>query len=194
VRQHDYLEFLDLYADADNAVKQAVAARKQLRDRIAAIGIPLPAFDRTRHDSEKSGEVRETEDRWYRRMMAWRLKPVGFQASMDMQTDDPNAAALNVHELKRIDNEGIEAGQTGRPRTSNSYTPGTEAYQRWDNAWMRGDSERESSGSSAGSDSPRRSRGRPRKDGTPAQSRQRPADLTVHEGGAASDPDSETRH
>jgi hypothetical protein len=141
VTQATYLEFLDRYADADNEVRAAVDARKNLRASIKAAGIPLAAFDRTRKDSEKSGEIREHEETWYRRMMAWRHKPVGFQASMDLETDEPGVAALNIHELKRIDNEGFEAGKGGRRRDSNSYTPGTEAYTRWDTAWLRGQAE-----------------------------------------------------
>jgi hypothetical protein len=163
VSQAGYLEFIDSYADADKAVADAVADRKDLRAKIKAAGIPLAAFDRSRRDSEKSGEIREAEEIWYRRMMTWRQKPVGFQASMDMAAGgavDPGLAALSTSELKRIDMEGFEAGKGGRRKDSNSYTPGTEAYQRWDTAWLRGQAE---IASTLGDPAPKRGRGRPPK-------------------------------
>lgn len=142
VTQASYLEFLDRYEDADNVCAAATASRKDLRAAIKAAGIPLASFDRTRRDSKKSGDVREHEEGWYRRMMGWRNKPVGFQASMDLPDDgDAGLKALNVHELKTIDNEGFNSGKASHRRDSNSYTPGTEAYTRWDNAWLRGQAE-----------------------------------------------------
>lgn len=138
VSQGAFLAFLDRYSDADTAVEEAVSDRKNLRSEIKAAGIPLHAFDRARKDLEKSGTVRENEEGWYRRMMAWARKPVGFQASLDMPSSDPDLAAFNTHELHGIDTQGLEAGKNGRRRDSNSYTPGTEAYQRWDTAWVRG--------------------------------------------------------
>jgi hypothetical protein len=141
ISQADYLRLLEQYDDADQAVADAVAERKDLRAKIKSLGVPLRAWDRARRDAEVSGEKRETEERAYRQMMAWRLKPVGFQASMDLQTEDPGLAALNTHELHFIDGQGFDAGKRGRRRDSNSYTPGTEAYQRWDTAWVRGQAE-----------------------------------------------------
>ena len=163
VSQAQHFEFKDAYNEADEACRQAVAARKDLRAKIKAAGIPLAAWDRWRRDAQKSGEVRELEDAWYRRMMIWDLKPVGFQAAADFTTSDPNMAALNTSELKRIDGEGLAAGKAGHRRDANSYTPGTEAYQRWDVAWVRGQAE---IASTLGDPAPRRGRGRPPKAAT----------------------------
>lgn len=137
-----FLGWLGRYADCDAEVADAVQARKDLRAEIkAAVGKEgLIAFDRARKDADMSGELREKRERAYRQFMAWQSKPIGFQASMDLPTDEA-ARALNVHELKRIDNEGEAAGKAGRKRDSNPWTPGTEGYQRWDTAWMRGQAE-----------------------------------------------------
>jgi hypothetical protein len=189
ITQAKYLEFLERYATADKAVSEAVADRKDLRAAIKAAGIPLKAFDRAQRDAGVSGEVRENEELWYRRMMAWRAKPVGFQPVFDFSAKDAGTAALNVAELKRIDNEGIEAGRKGHLRTSNSYTPGTEAYQRWDTAWLRGQGDIASTMAPAAKRGP----GRPRGSGTKTET----TALTVREGGAAPDPGptaEETRH
>lgn len=170
--QAEFLEYLDQYNDADNVVKQAVAARNRLRKDIAAKGVPLAALDRVRKDVQKSGAIREQEDAAYRRMMAWQLKPVGFQASMDIANDptvDPGHRALAVHELKQIDNEGFDAGKAGHRADRNQYTPGTEAHARWHTAWLRGQAEKVGE---LGGDAPapaenggrrRGRRGRPRK-------------------------------
>lgn len=158
VSQAQFLEFLDRYAAQDRYVEEAVADRKELRAEIKAAGIPLAAFDRARRDADASGEVREEIELWYRRLMAWLQKPVGFQASMDFAADGSGTAALSVHDLKTIDNAGYEAGKGGRRRDSCSYTPGTEAAQRWDQAWLRGQSELADALSDA---PPKRGRGRP---------------------------------
>ena len=59
-----YFEFKDAYNDADEECRRAVAARKDLRAKIKAAGIPLAAWDRMRRDTQKSGSVRELEDVW----------------------------------------------------------------------------------------------------------------------------------
>ena len=164
----EFFEFKDAYNDADEECRRAVAARKDLRAKIKAAGIPLASWDRWRRDTQKSGAVRENEDVWYRRMMIWDLKPVGFQASADFTSTDPGMAALNTSELHRIDMEGLAAGKAGHRRDSNSYTPGTEAFQRWDTAWMRGDAERTPAGDAAANGGIKRGRGRPRKDASAA--------------------------
>jgi hypothetical protein len=163
VTQARFLAFLDGYNDADNEVKDATARRKNVQAEIEATGVPWASFKKMRRDIEKSGEVREREDAWYRQMMLWQSRPVGFQATMDA-FDDPNAQAVNVHEMKRVDAEGFEAGKAGRRRDSNSYTPGTEMAQRFDVAWMRGQAEIAASmgpGSTA-ANGERRGRGRPK--------------------------------
>jgi hypothetical protein len=152
----------------DNEAKGLREARKKLRLRIKQAGIQLRGFDRARHDAERSSAEREAEDREYRRQMAWMSKPVGFQPSMDLDDAiDEGLRALNVHELHRIDNEGFEAGKDGWKRERNPWSLSTEAYQRWDVAWLRGQAAiastlNGSTSSTNGSEAPRR-RGRPRK-------------------------------
>jgi hypothetical protein len=141
------IEFLAEYDDAEAAISEAasvkaaaIGARKRLRKRIETSGIDLEVFDRLIKDSAVPGEVRERRDAEYRKMMAWTGKPIGFQASLDVANDPataPEIRALNLAELKRIDRDGEEAGKAGRSRGDNPWTPGTEAYQRWDTAFVR---------------------------------------------------------
>lgn len=145
VSQADFLRFLDQYADADNVVHEAVADRNKVRAAVKAAGIPLAAFDRVRKDMQKSGTVREQEDAAYRRMMAWRNMPVGHQASLDIANDpavDPDTRQLHLHEIKRIQQEGFDAGKTGDRADRNPYTPGTEGFTHWHNSWLRGQAEK----------------------------------------------------
>lgn len=159
---HDEMDAIDLEAGALRN------ARKKLRLRVKQAGIDLRGFDRSRKDRDRSAAEREAEDREYRRQMAWQMKPVGFQPSLDIdEAVEEGLKALNVHELHRVDTEGFDAGQGGRKRESNPWSLGTEAYQRWDAAWIRGQAVIASSlngGSANGSGGePRRGRGRPRK-------------------------------
>jgi hypothetical protein len=174
VTQAVSLGFHDQYDDADRAVADAVAERKDLRKKIKASGINMKGFDRARADRVRSGSDREAEDFEYRRQMAWMSKPVGFQATMDDVVDE-GLAALNVHELHRVDNDGFDAGKNGHKRGNNPWTPGTEAFQRWDSAWVRGQAEIASTlsgkapngaGTATAADAataPKRGRGRPPK-------------------------------
>jgi ribosome modulation factor len=130
-------------------------------------------------DRDEAGVVRERIDAAKRWLMAWDRKPLGVQASMDL-TGSQGSPDLNVHELKAVDAEGFEAGRTGKKRERNPYTPGTEAAQRWDSAWLRGQGEAvERLGKPAPStpaSGERRGRGRP------PGSKNKPK-LEVHEGG-----------
>lgn len=173
VTQATFLDFLGKYDDADALVADAVNERKDLRKAIKGAGINLAAFDRARIDADKSGDKREAEELEYRRYMAWRNKPVGFQPSMDLAPSDP-MAALSTYTLHQIDTEGFAAGKGGKTRTINSYTPGTEAWSRWDTAWVRGQAdnaaglaktpEAAAAARAAGEPAPKRGRGRPRKE------------------------------
>lgn len=143
INQAAFIELLASYDQGMQAVADARADLKErkenIRDRLGPAG--YKAFMRTAKDRETSGEERELEDQWYRRQMAWLQKPVGFQPAFDLKSDDPGLAALNTMELKRIDSEGFEAGRAGHSRDRNTYTPGTEAFARWDTAWLRGQAE-----------------------------------------------------
>lgn len=170
VSQAEFLQFLDQYSDADSVVREAVDARNKVRAAVKAAGIPLPAFDRVRKDMAKSGAVRELEDAAHRRMMAWLARPVGFQASMDIANDpaiDPGTRALQLHEIKRIQQEGFAAGKTGDRADRNPYTPGTEGFVHWHNSWLKGQEEKVGTLGSDPAPSPAanggKRRGRPRK-------------------------------
>jgi hypothetical protein len=153
--------------DLDNEAKGIREARKRLRLRVKQSGINLAGFDRARKDRDRSGVEREALDLEYRRQLAWMSKPVGFQPHLDLdEAVDEGMQALNVHELHRVDNLGFEAGQNGHKREINPWTPSTEAYQRWDMAWVRGQASIASTMAPTGQDNgpPKRGRGRPRKD------------------------------
>lgn len=112
--------------------------RKDLRKNMEAAGIDIAMFDRVLLDVELLPAEREAQDREYRRMMEWRNAPPGFQPSIDLQTDDEGLAALNEYELHAIDGEGFDSGRAGHPAQDNPHRPGSEAHQRWSNAWIRG--------------------------------------------------------
>lgn len=184
-----FLAFLDRHeeaeqeiADAQETVRSRRKVLKDLRATIKASGLNLDAFDRARTDAERSGEEREAEEREYLRNMAWLKKPHGFQASMDLVTDDPGLSAFNEHELHAIGLKGFEAGRNGRDRRENPESVGSEAFQLWDSNWLRG---QEEIAASLGSE-PRIKRGPGRPKGSTREAMDaRRAGLTVHEGGGA---------
>jgi ribosome modulation factor len=159
--------------------------RKDLRKNMGAAGIDIEMFDRMRADLDLTPEEREAQQIDYVRYMEWMRAPVGFQPSMDLQTDDPGERAFNVHELHAIDGEGFDAGRNGRRRDSNPYRPGTEAHQRWDNAWGRG--QQVAVEAMGGEDAPKR---RGRKPG----SKNRPKDAAAENGAAANGHDAEAEN
>lgn len=182
VTQAVSLGFHTAMDDLDIEAKALRENRKKLRLRIKQAGINLRGFDRARTDSERAANDREAEDFEYRRQMAWKSKPIGFAPSLDLnEAVDEGLRALNVHELHRIDTDGFEAGKAGKKRSVNTWPLGSEAYQRWDTAWVRGQADIASTlggpanGTTAANDAtgsderPKRGRGRPRKDGSPAQ-------------------------
>lgn len=161
--QLQVLEFLDRYADADEEVKQALAARNQIRKDIEAAGCPKPVWDRFRKDREMSGSVRERYDAAYRQLMMYDRKPL--TASADVANDpnaDPKTREDAVAGLKRIQQEGRGAGKAGRRRDTNPYVPGTEEHQHWDNSWVQGQADIASTmGPGSGDENGKRRRGRP---------------------------------
>jgi hypothetical protein len=146
VTQATFLQFVDEYSDVDQAVAQAVGMRKDLRKRIRGAGLNLAAFDRSRAEAEKSGDKREEEDREFRRNMAWLGKPIGFQAdwvgapstSSGPRPNGEDTAAVAEHQVHQVEAHGEAAGEAGRERGANPWSPGTLLYQTWDTAWMAG--------------------------------------------------------
>lgn len=133
----DWFRFLEEYNEADAKVKAATQARKELRERVKVKLVDpdlITSFDRARKDREVSGEYRSKLDAAYIRIMEWERKPVGFQASVALPLTQADAA--------RVDLEGLEAGKSKHNREDNPYTPGTDEFARWDQAWFRGQAQR----------------------------------------------------
>jgi ribosome modulation factor len=150
------LDFHDRYDDADRRVAEAVAARKDLRAAVKAAGIRLAGFDRARRDRTRSGAEREADNAEYERQMRWLGKPVGTQAGFNFDAND--------FDLDGIDSEGERAGFAGKRRESNPWTPRTEAADRWDEGWLRGDAQRQDAEPEEEEEEeapPQRRRGRP---------------------------------
>jgi uncharacterized protein (UPF0335 family)/ribosome modulation factor len=134
---------------------------KDHHQEIEKTGLPLKAWKSFLKDREEAGTIRQRIFEARNRLLEWDLKPVGIQASMDLSTS-AGSPELNVHELKRVDNEGFDAGSTGKKRSVNPYTPGTEAAQRFDTAWLRGQAEIASMMGTGADNGEKRGRGRPK--------------------------------
>lgn len=170
---HEFLARYDGYLDERKTINKI---GKELRKDIEKAGIPLPAWDQFVKLRDEPGIVRERNDAAFRELMRWDLKPIGLQASMDLSPSQ-GSPELNVHELKRVDNEGYEAGREPKAkRERNPYPPGTEAAQRWDVAWLRGqadiastltDDPKKAEAAKAAGEAPKRGRGRPRREAAP---------------------------
>jgi hypothetical protein len=186
------LAFKQRYDDANAAVAEAVAERKNLRAEIKGAGIPLAAWDRYMRDDEKSSTKRNHEEVWYQQLMAWAGKPVphGGQADFDFGGED--AQALNEHRIQQAKNRGFSTGRAGGDESANPWDPGTEGYMNWANGFrdgkaeldrMGGGSKRVATAPSAGSatgDQPKKRQGRPKgsknKPKTPPGVVEKPAD------------------
>lgn len=149
ITQSTFLQFVDEYNDVDQAVSEAVGMRKDLRKRIRGAGLNLAAFDRARVQAEKSGDKREEEDREFRRYMGWLNKPIGYQSDwIDPERRaaiSPNGpdggediAAVSEHQKRQVELAGHSAGEAGRDRDANPWSPGTLLYTVWDGAWLDG--------------------------------------------------------
>jgi hypothetical protein len=176
ISQATVIEFMMRYDEAEAAVSEAasvksaaISVRKRLRKEIETAGITLEVFDIVRADLQKPQDQREREARERAQLMDFMAKPAGFQPAFDMQTEDPGLRKLNTAELKTIDSAGYAAGRAGHNRRDNPHTPGEEAFQLWDTAYVRAQTEMaralgpEGEGNGAADPAPRRGRGRPRK-------------------------------
>jgi hypothetical protein len=168
VSQTEFLDWLKEMRELDDDVQAAADRRKakmaEIKRRIGKD--EFASFQSVRKGAEMPGESRERRELARRKMMQWLNKPLGHQASLDIESEDPNVVAFNAHSLRQLDIEGETAGKAGRRRDSNPYTPGTEAAQRWDVAWLKGQS------TIAASMAPEE----PRRRGRPPGSRNRPRD------------------
>lgn len=142
VTQAQFLDYVERHRELSRAVAQASQDRKDFLTKVKTeFGRPgYRAFLSTLRASEQPGEDREVEHLSFRQLMTWLNKPVGWQASL-FGADDQNVVALSTPTLRTVDGEGYAAGKAGKRRESNPYTPGTEAADRFDAAWLRGQSE-----------------------------------------------------
>ncbi len=141
VTQEQYEHFKSRYIAITEEIADAVGRRKDLRATIRGAGGKgyLRAFDRALKDADKSGADRVEEDLHYRQMMEWEKKPIGYQAGFNLDDAPPPARLqLSVAELHEVDNEGYAAGKAGKAAAKNPWNPGTEPFDRWQNAWTRG--------------------------------------------------------
>lgn len=182
VSQAEFLGWLSEMQALDEAVAAEVDRRKaklaEIKQRLGKD--EFASFKSVRKDAEMPGENRERRELSRRKMMAWLNKPLGHQASFDMQSDDANVVALNTHTLKSIDGEGYAAGKAGHRRDSNPYTPGTEAAARFDSAWLRGQSELAATLGPEDSGEPKR-RGRPPGSGKNQRAQREETDAAAQE-------------
>jgi hypothetical protein len=146
VSQATFLAFIDEYAEADQLIAEAVGARKDLRKRIKGAGLRLSAFDRARAEAEKAAEEREEEDREFRRNMVWLGKPMGHQADFfgGVEPAVPEGAngvddeGLSEHQVRQVEQAGLDAGRLGHERGSNPWSAGTFLHEHWDEMWLAG--------------------------------------------------------
>lgn len=164
VDQAEYLRWHDELDDLDDAVKSALADRKnklaEIKGRIGKEA--MTAFNRTRKDRELSGELREMISAAYDKQMRWLGMPHNYQATMDFE-GGPVEEQMNESALKRIDRLGMAAGEGGRKPEENPYPPGSEQAQRWKSAWLRGQAKIAKSLGGGTVTELRRGPGRPRK-------------------------------
>jgi ribosome modulation factor len=164
VSQDDLLAYIDEYRIADEGVASALKQRRDVRQRIKESGFDIDAFDRTREEADKSGELRERQFHEFRRNMAWIGKPVGEgYVEAEVNGNEPTVkptdeeTQISDAQLDRIEDAGYLAGYDGRERSANPWTPGSYTASTWDNGWQRGSATR----TEEGEDAPKRGPGRP---------------------------------
>jgi uncharacterized protein (UPF0335 family) len=148
VTQATFLQFIDELDNADQAVAEAVGMRKDIRKRAVGAGLNIKAVDQARKVAEQAGDKREQHDRDFRQYMFWLNKPIGYQSDWIGEAapaaapgNGEDTAAVSEHQVHQVSNHGHAAGQAGRDRGSNPWTPGTDLAQVWDTGWLAGQEE-----------------------------------------------------
>lgn len=136
----DMRKFLTAEASLKERRAELTADTRAHKRNLEAHGVPMPGWNAFVKVREEAGSVRERNLAALTMLLGWDMKPFGLQASMDL-TASQGSPELNVHELKRVDTEGFDAGKAGKKRSVNPYTPSTEAAQRFDTSWLRGQTE-----------------------------------------------------
>jgi hypothetical protein len=145
VSQATFLKFVEELDNADQAVAEAVGMRKDVRKRAIGAGLNMKAVDQARKVAEQSGDKRDQHDRDFRLYMLWFGKPIGYQSDwIDPERGTrpaPNGedtAAVSEHQQHQVQMAGRAAGEAGRDRDANPWSPGTLLYQTWDTNWLAG--------------------------------------------------------
>jgi hypothetical protein len=113
------------------------------KEKVAAAGIPKDVFLDAVAESKLSGSERTRRTEHKNRILFFLDKPVPTYQPDFFESPEDRKKGMTAR-LKIIDNHGYEAGKEGFDRLeSNTYTPGTEEYQRFDTAWLRGAGERQ---------------------------------------------------
>jgi hypothetical protein len=156
ITQATFLEFIAEYTTADQLIAEAIAARKDLRKRIKGAGLRLRAFDRARAEAEKAADVYLEEDREFRRNMEWLGKPLGHQGDFfgavpeganGVAGEAINSSAseydarLSEHQVRQVEQDGLNAGRIGNERGSNPWSAGSFLHEHWDEMWLLGQAE-----------------------------------------------------
>lgn len=142
--QAEFLKFYREYDAAEAAVTEAGADRKAVLDRAKEAGLNPISFRRAYKEAKKASDVRETEDREYRRMMKWLGMPLGTQAELFQEPSEGNGLdeqAMAGHQVHQVAAAGQTAGKAGHDRQTNRWAPGTYLHQIWDEGWVRGQEE-----------------------------------------------------
>jgi hypothetical protein len=144
VTQETFLAFIEELDNADQMVAEAVGNRKDVYKRAEGAGLNKPALIEARRVAQQSGERRDRHHRDVRQYMLWYGKPIGYQGDL-LAPDGPatrsrssNGETVSEHQANQIEAEGRNAGEAGRNRSENPWSPGTFTAERWDAGWLEG--------------------------------------------------------
>jgi Mg-chelatase subunit ChlI len=138
--QSTYLEFIDAYAEADEAVADKVNERRALRQKgKTEYGIDLEAFDQMRKLEKQSGEARAATYRAVRQYMVWSGKPLPSDDDDDEKpVVKPTPADINELQIRQVQSTAFAHGRGGDSRDLNTWSPGSFLYSVWDESWREG--------------------------------------------------------
>jgi hypothetical protein len=144
VTRETFLGFVEELDNADQMVAEAVGNRKDVFKRAEGAGLKKSALIQARKVAQQAGEKREQHDRDFRQYMLWFGKPLGYQGDL-FAPDGPalrarpsNGEEISEHQANQIAAEGRKAGEAGRNRGNNPWSPGTDSAERWDAGWLEG--------------------------------------------------------
>lgn len=141
-----------------------VRARTQWKkNRVEALGVPYDILLEAVRESKMSGSERERLYEHRARMLAFLDRPIPTYQQDFFESPEERRKGM-VARLRVIDGMGEDAGLQGFDRhESNTYSPGSEEYQRFDTGWLRGDEKREAKSKAQDAPAQQASRGRRRR-------------------------------